>query len=206
MLRSATLLAGQRIVPVVEIDSADDAIPLAEALIAGGIGVIEVTLRTRAALEAIERIVDAALPICVGAGSIAEPGQFERVKSAGAMFGVSPGLTPALEHAALAAQLPLVPGVATVSEAIAAHAFGVDVMKFFPAGPAGGVEWLHAVAGPLPDYRFVPTGGVNATNFRDYLACPNVIAVGGSWVAPRGAIAAREWAGITARARAASSG
>jgi 2-dehydro-3-deoxyphosphogluconate aldolase / (4S)-4-hydroxy-2-oxoglutarate aldolase len=191
-------LANERVVPVIEMSRAEDAVPLCEALLAGGIGLIEITLRTTAALAAIEAVAKANVPIKLGVGSLSQPEQFTQVKNAGAQFGISPALTPRLIDAAKSSGLPMIPGVATPGEALAAFEAGFVVQKFFPAGASGGIEWIKSVAGPLPMIRFVPTGGINAANMNDFLACPNVLAVGGSWIAPKKLIEAKDWAGITA--------
>ncbi len=199
-------LANERIVPVIEIGRAEDAVPLCEALLAGGIGLIEITLRTTAALAAIEAVAKTNVPIKLGVGSLSQPEQFIQVKNVGAQFGISPALTPRLIDAAKASGLPMIPGVATPGEALAAFEAGFVVQKFFPAGASGGIEWIKSVAGPLPMIRFVPTGGINASNMNDFLSCPNVLAVGGSWIAPKKLIEARDWAGITALCKLATSG
>jgi 2-dehydro-3-deoxyphosphogluconate aldolase / (4S)-4-hydroxy-2-oxoglutarate aldolase len=198
-----SILEGQKVVPVIEIQRAQDAVPLCEALLAGGIGLIEITLRTDAALAAIEAVAKTNVPIKLGVGSLSKPEQFAQVKALGALFGISPALTPRLVDAAHASGLTTIPGVATAGEALAAYEAGFAVQKFFPAAASGGTEWLKSVAGPLPQIKFVPTGGINATNMKDYLACPNVLAIGGSWVAPKKLIEAGDWAGITALCKAA---
>jgi 2-dehydro-3-deoxyphosphogluconate aldolase / (4S)-4-hydroxy-2-oxoglutarate aldolase len=192
------ILSGQRVVPVIEIARAQDAVPLCQALLAGGIGLIEITLRTDAALAAIEAVAKANVPIKLGVGSLSRPEQFKQVKDLGAQFGISPALTPRLIDAAQASGLPMIPGVATAGEALAAFEAGFAVQKFFPAAASGGTEWLKSVAGPLPMIKFVPTGGINAENMMNYLGCPNVLAIGGSWIAPKKLIEAGDWAGITA--------
>jgi 2-dehydro-3-deoxyphosphogluconate aldolase / (4S)-4-hydroxy-2-oxoglutarate aldolase len=198
-----SILEGQKIVPVIEINRAQDAVPLCEALLAGGIGLIEITLRTDAAFAAIEAVAKSGVPIKLGVGSLSKPEQFTQVKALGALFGISPALTPRLIDAAHASGLATIPGVATPGEALAAYEAGFSVQKFFPAAASGGTEWLKSVAGPLPQIKFVPTGGINAANMKDYLACPNVLAIGGSWVAPKKLIEAGDWAGITALCKAA---
>ena len=185
---AAKLLAGNRIVPVVVIDDADKAVPLAECLLAAGLKTIEVTLRTAAGLEAIGRIARAVPGMIVGAGSIRTAEQVDKVVRAGAMFGVAPGATGRLLTAVDRAGLPFVPGAATAAEISRTLQRGYRLQKFFPAEQSGGIDYLKAVGSPLPEVRFIPTGGIDADLARDYLALPNVFAVGGSWVAPRATI------------------
>lgn len=184
------------VLPVLVIDDAEKAEPLAKALLDGGLNVLEVTLRTPAALEAIARM--ARVPgVVVGAGTLTRPGDFAAAREAGARFGVSPGAVPALLAAARESVLPFLPGVATASEAITARDAGFGLLKFFPAVPAGGAPYLKALGGPLPELAFCPTGGIDAGNFRSFRELPNVICVGGSWVAPADAVARGDWAAIT---------
>jgi 2-dehydro-3-deoxyphosphogluconate aldolase / (4S)-4-hydroxy-2-oxoglutarate aldolase len=190
------------VMPVVTIADAASARLLARALLAGGIGAIEITLRTPAALEAIRRVAGEVPQMALGAGTILTEQDAFAAAEAGAHFLVSPGLTPALAKAARDCPAPLLPGVATASEAMAAREFGFRLLKLFPAEAAGGRALLKSLAGPLPDLRFCPTGGISLETAPDYLALGNVICVGGSWIAPDAAIAAGDWAGITARARA----
>jgi 2-dehydro-3-deoxyphosphogluconate aldolase / (4S)-4-hydroxy-2-oxoglutarate aldolase len=192
-----------KFVPVVEIDNVAHAVPLAHALLAGGVDVIEITLRTAAATTAIEAIARADLPISLAAGTVLNAAQLSACGDAGARFAISPGASPALLLAGTKSQIPLVPGVATASEAMTAAEHGYTLLKLFPAQAAGGVPLLKSLAGPLPDLRFVPTGGIDAGNAAQFLALPNVRAVGGSWLAPRTLIASGDWSGITALARAA---
>ncbi|MEE8526421.1 MAG: bifunctional 4-hydroxy-2-oxoglutarate aldolase/2-dehydro-3-deoxy-phosphogluconate aldolase [Thermoanaerobaculia bacterium] len=189
------------VIPVLTVRRIEDAVPLARALVKGGLPVIEVTLRTEAAVEAICRMVEEVPEATVGAGTLTRAEDVATVLRAGARFAVSPGLTPELAAAAWAAGLALLPGVMTASEALAARDRGFDLLKFFPAGPAGGIAMLKAFRGPLPDLLFCPTGGIDAASFRDYLALPNVICVGGSWVAPEALVAAGDWEAITELAR-----
>ncbi len=203
-LSDPTTLLTAPVVPVLTIERAADAPALARALLAGGLAAIEVTLRTREAYDAVRAIVAEVPDVIVGVGTVTEVVDIRRALEAGAEFLVSPG-TPAELAAALAdAPVPALPGCATVSEAMALARLGFPVLKFFPAEPSGGVRWLKAVREPLPDVRFCPTGGVNAENAATYLALRNVVAVGGSWVAPPEAIAAGDFARITALARAAA--
>ena len=192
------------VLPVLTIERLERAVPLARALAAGGLRVMEVTLRTDAAVDAVRRIAEDVPEVVIGAGTVTRPAECAAVLHAGAQFAVTPGLTPALARAANEAELPLVPGVMTPSEALAARDLGFDVLKLFPARVAGGIELLKAFRGPLPDLLFCPTGGIDAASFRDYLALPNVLCVGGSWVAPKAAIEAGDWARITELAREAT--
>jgi len=192
------------VIPVIIIDALADAVPLARALVAGGIRVLEVTLRTPVALAAIRAIADALPDALVGVGTITKPDDFAAAKAAGARFGVSPGLTPALIDAARGSDLPLLPGVMTPSEVIAARAAGFTELKLFPAQQAGGIGMLKALGSPFGDVTFCPTGGVTFDNAPEFLALSNVACVGGSWVAPKEAVAAGDWSRITALARAAS--
>lgn len=191
------------VIPVIVIDDAAHAEPLARALVAGGLPVLEVTLRTPAAFAAIEAMARVPGAI-VGAGTVLSATDVRRAQDAGATFAVSPGLTDALAAACGDAGMPLLPGAATASEAMRAAESGFDMLKFFPAGPAGGPDYLRALGGPLPGISFCPTGGVSAQNAADYLALPNVVCVGGSWVAPAAMMRAGDWTGIQALARAAA--
>ncbi|MGC9419236.1 MAG: bifunctional 4-hydroxy-2-oxoglutarate aldolase/2-dehydro-3-deoxy-phosphogluconate aldolase [Rhodovulum sp.] len=191
------------VIPVLVIEDARHARPLAEALVAGGLPVLEVTLRTPAALEAIHEMSSVEGGI-VGAGTLLTPEDMEAAQTAGARFGVSPGATPMLLDAARAGELPLLPGAATATEAMALLEKGYRVQKFFPAEAAGGVAALKALASPLPQIHFCPTGGVGPANAADYLALPNTLCVGGSWVAPRAMVAAGDWTGITVLAQKAA--
>lgn len=194
-----------RIMPVVTIETADQAIPLAHALLEGGLAAIEVTLRTPAGLPGIEAIARHVPQMAVGAGTVLSPGDLHAVAGAGASFALSPGSTPDLLAAAKASPIPFVPGVATASEVMAVLAAGMTTMKLFPASIVGGVPMLRALAGPLSEARFCPTGGVSLDNAAAYLAEPNVLCVGGTWIAPLDLIRAGNWAEITARAAAAVS-
>ena len=196
----AAIRARAPVVPVLTVADASRAVPLAEALVRGGLSALEVTLRTPAALDALIAIgrVEGAV---VGAGTLLTPEDVVAARRAGARFGVSPGATPRLVEAARASGLPFLPGVATPSEAMAAAEQGFEILKFFPAEPAGGAAALAAWAGPLRHLRFCPTGGIGADNAGDYLELPNVLAVGGSWVAPAEAVAAGDWERIEALAR-----
>ena len=192
-----------RVVPVVEIEDAGDAVPLARALLAGGLPVMEITYRTSAARAAIERVAAEVPEMVVGAGTLLAPANVTDAAEAGARFGVAPGCGGAVLAAATRAGLPFVPGAVTPAEIMDCLAAGYDVVKFFPAGNYGGLATLRSLAGPFAGVRFVPTGGVSPDNLADYLAHPAVLAVGGTWVAPRADIAAGKWAEITTRAQAA---
>ena len=192
------------VVPVLTIETASSAVPLARALVAGGLPAIEVTLRTAAALDAVRAIVAEVPEAIVGVGTVTEHADIERACRAGARFLVSPGTPAALADALADAPVPVLPGCATVSEAMTLVARGFAVLKFFPAEPSGGARWLKAVAAPFPQLRFCPTGGIDSSNAQAYLALSNVIAVGGSWVAPADAVAASDFSRITSLAREAS--
>lgn len=194
------LMTTAPVIPVLVIDDPATAKPLAEALVAGGLPVLEITLRTAAALPAIEAMAQVEGAI-VGVGTVTRPEQFRQSIDAGATFAVTPGLTEKLADAARASGLPTLPGVMTPAEVIAAQAAGFSHLKFFPAQQAGGIAMLKALGGPFPEVRFCPTGGVNADNMREFLALPNVLCVGGSWVAPAKAVAAGDWKAVTALAR-----
>lgn len=195
------ILALGPLIPVVVIDDADAAVPLAKALIAGGIRVIEVTLRTPTALAAIRRIVAEVPDAIVGAGTMLRAQQFADIEQAGAAFAVSPGATPELLAAARDSKIPFLPGAATASEAMRLLESGYKRMKFFPAESAGGAGLLTSLASPLPDAKFCPTGGIDPANAESYLRLPNVVCVGSSWPVPAAAIRGGEWDKITERAR-----
>ncbi|NOC84334.1 MULTISPECIES: bifunctional 4-hydroxy-2-oxoglutarate aldolase/2-dehydro-3-deoxy-phosphogluconate aldolase [Ruegeria] len=201
--RTREICALAPIVPVLVVDDAAQARPLAEALIAGGLPALEVTLRTPAALDAIKVMSEVPGGV-VGAGTLVTPEDVRAAKKAGALFGVSPGATDALIAACEAEDLPLLPGAATASEAMALLEKGYDMLKFFPAEASGGAPALKAIGAPLPQISFCPTGGVSPSNARDYLSLPNVICAGGSWVAPKQMVENGDWAGIETLAREAS--
>ena len=203
-LDPTSLLGRTPVVPVLTIEDAAQAVPLARALVSGGLAVLEVTLRTAGALAAIKAIADAVPDAVVGAGTVISAADIGKAVAAGARFLVSPGTSAALVDAFAAAPVAALPGCATVSEAMALAERGFEVLKFFPAEPSGGLAWLKAVAEPLPRIRFCPTGGVSITNAAAYLALPNVVAVGGSWVAPRSMIGAGKFDRIAELAREAS--
>ena len=194
------VLKGQPVIPVLLIDDAKHAVPLARALAKGGLPAIEITLRTSAALEAIRRVA-AEVPECiVGAGTILNPGHFEEAEKAGSKFIVSPGCTEALRKAAAASDVPLLPGAITPSEVMALLDNGYSVLKFFPAEQAGGAAFLKSLSSPIAAAMFCPTGGITENNANDYLSLPNIVCVGGSWVAPKAAVEAGDWAKIEALA------
>ena len=182
-----------RVIPVLAIEQVEDCIPLAEALLKGGLPFLEVTLRTSAALDVISTLAKQLPEAHVGVGSVRTVAQLELAISAGAQFAVSPGVAPDLLEAAASCSIPFLPGAATPSEVMTLLAAGFDVQKFFPAEINGGVKALKAFAGPLSEVRFCPTGGVGPKNLSDYLALPNVICVGGSWMVPNNLLAEKNW-------------
>lgn len=192
------------VIPVIVLDDAADAVPLARACLAGGLDLLEITLRTPVGLEAIRRIAAEVPEARVGAGTVTRPEEFAEVRAAGARFAFSPGFAGDMLAAANDAGIEWVPGVATASEVMAAQRQGLRRLKFFPAMAAGGMAMLDALAGPYPEIRFCPTGGIDADNAAAWLARPNVFAVGGSWPTPRKLIAARDWNGITELSRQAA--
>jgi 2-dehydro-3-deoxyphosphogluconate aldolase/(4S)-4-hydroxy-2-oxoglutarate aldolase len=198
------VLARAPIVPVLSITRVEDAVPLARALVAGGLPVLEVTLRTEAAIGAIRAIREEVPNASVGAGTVLNARHLSAVEAAGATFAISPGSTDALYAAASDARIPLLPGIATASELMHGLELGYERFKFFPAESSGGIAALKSFAGPFAQAKFCPTGGVSLANARDYLALPNVRCVGGSWVAPTNLVKAGAWAQITDLARAAS--
>jgi len=192
------------VIPVMMIDDVDHAVPLARALVEGGLKVLEITLRTPSAMEAIKAIKAEADDAIVGAGTILTPKQLEEVTALGCQFAVSPGFTPALLDAATPSSCPLLPGAATASEVMQLLDRGHDRLKFFPAEAAGGAAFLKSLASPLPEAKFCPTGGIGPKNVASYLDLANVLCVGGSWVVPKEAIAAGNWNRITELATEAS--
>jgi len=190
--QTAALCASVPLIPVLVVDNPADAIPLAEVLVDCGLPVLEVTLRTPDAIEVIRKM--ASVPGAqVGAGTLLEPLQVAQVKDAGATFGVSPGSTPALLEAGIEQGLPMLPGAATASEVMHLRAQGYHTLKFFPAEAAGGLAALSGIGGPIPDVSFCPTGGVSPDNMQAYLKLPNVVCVGGSWIATRKQVAEQQW-------------
>ena len=194
----ASLLQSAVVIPVLTIERLEDAVPLARALVAGGVRVLEITLRTPVAIEAAKAIIADVPEAVVGIGTILNPDDLARAEALGATFGISPGATPDLLGAAAGSRLPFAPGIATASELMLALSHGFDVVKFFPAEQSGGIKALRALAGPFPDARFCPTGGINEANAAAWLAEPNVVAVGGSWLCPAADIRSGNWDGITA--------
>ena len=186
----------QPVVPVLIIEDAATAVPLARALVAGGLKAIEITMRTDAALEAVRRVAAEVEGAVVGAGTILNAAQFEAAVEAGSQFIVSPGTTQELIDAANDSEIPLLPGAATASEVMGLREEGYQVLKFFPAEQAGGAAYLKSLSSPLAGTLFCPTGGISLANARDYLSLPNVVCVGGSWVAPKELVAKGDWAGI----------
>ncbi|WP_290685249.1 MULTISPECIES: bifunctional 4-hydroxy-2-oxoglutarate aldolase/2-dehydro-3-deoxy-phosphogluconate aldolase [unclassified Haematobacter] len=201
--RTLEICRSAPVIPVILIEDAATAVPMAEALVAGGLPVLEVTLRTPAALDAIRAMAKVQGGI-VGAGTLLRREDVLRAKDAGATFGVSPGATDSILEACEEAELPLLPGASTASEVMALLERGYTTMKFFPAEPAGGVPFLKSLASPLPAAHFCPTGGITPANLPRYLELPNVVCCGGSWVVPADKVAAGDWAGIEALARAAA--
>jgi 2-dehydro-3-deoxyphosphogluconate aldolase/(4S)-4-hydroxy-2-oxoglutarate aldolase len=189
------------VIPVIVLQQVEDAIPLAQALVEGGVRVLEVTMRTPVALRCIEAIARAVPQAIVGAGTVRSAADARAAQSAGARFAVSPGYTEAVGAACREIALPLLPGVATASELMAAQDGGHHFVKFFPATAAGGLPMLKALSGPFPEVSFCPTGGITAQNAREFLALPQVKVCGGTWLTPQDAIQARDWARITRLAR-----
>ncbi len=199
----AAIAALAPVIPVLTIDKVSDAVPLARALVKGGLRVLEITLRTAAALDSLAAIARDVPEAVVGAGTVLDETQLRQAQHEGARFGVSPGCTRELASATRAANFPFLPGVQTVSEAMELAEQGFRLLKFFPADAAGGLNWLKAVGAPLRELRFCPTGGVNAETAPAFLALPNVTCVGGSWVAPKKAVESGDWGQIEKLAAAA---
>ena len=191
------------VVPVVAVNHARDAVPLAEALVAGGINAIEITLRTETALDSIHAVAQHVPDMVLGVGTVTTPDEVKACEDAGAQFLVSPALAPKLQQALLDSPLLALPGTATPTEALTAYEAGFTRMKLFPASVVGGVSMIKGIGAPMPQLHFMPTGGVNTDNMAEYLALANVYAVGGTWIAKSDAIDSGDWDGITERARAA---
>ena len=191
-----SILEQSPVVPVIVVEKLEDAIPLAQALVDGGLPVLEVTLRSNIALSAIDAIAASVPGAIVGVGTVTRPEHFQEARDAGARFAVSPGLTDDLLEASQQVDIPFLPGVFTPTEAMSASEKGFSALKLFPAKQAGGIEMLKAMSGPLPGLRFCPTGGVNTGNLQDYLKLPNVICAGGSWVCPKEAVQNHDWSKI----------
>jgi 2-dehydro-3-deoxyphosphogluconate aldolase/(4S)-4-hydroxy-2-oxoglutarate aldolase len=192
------------IIPVIVIQRLEDAVPLAKALVEGGITALEVTLRSKVALQAMEAIANEVPEAIVGAGTVRYPGDAEAAKRVGCKFAVSPGYLDAVAKTCTAMDLPLLPGVSTASEVMAANAGGYDFLKLFPATAVGGIGLLKALAGPFPDVAFCPTGGITLETAPQFLALPNVLVCGGSWIVPEAAVKEGAWSRITALANQAS--
>jgi 2-dehydro-3-deoxyphosphogluconate aldolase/(4S)-4-hydroxy-2-oxoglutarate aldolase len=192
------------VIPVLKFDSVEEGVAVCRALYEGGVKVFEITLRTKVGLDVIREAAKIADDVAVGVGTLTRPEECAQAVSAGATFGVSPGLTTALHEAAVAAGLPLLPGVMTPSDILAAVAAGYQTVKFFPAEQAGGAPMLSAFHGPFPSLKFCPTGGITPASAPTFLALPNVVCVGGSWLTPKAAVAAQDWAEISRLAREAS--
>lgn len=200
-LTAAEILKNNPIVPVVVLDKEEDGVPLAHALLEGGIRLIEITLRTAAGIKAISRIAKEVPEIIVGAGTVLTPDQYKHAIDAGAQYIISPGLTPKMAEAAAKYPHVFLPGVATPSECMLALEHTITLLKFFPASVIGGTPLLKQFASVFSGLKFVPTGGIDAKNAKEYLSLPNVVSVGGSWVAPKDAIAAGDWKKITQLAK-----
>jgi 2-dehydro-3-deoxyphosphogluconate aldolase / (4S)-4-hydroxy-2-oxoglutarate aldolase len=198
------VLGNITVIPVLTIGDLAQAVPLARALVAGGLRVLEITLRTPVAIECLETMRRSVPDAIIGVGTLTKAKDFAAADRAGAQFGVSPGLTPELAAAARGARFPLLPGVMTPTEVLAARHWGFNVLKLFPAEPAGGVAMLRAMTAAFPDVLFCPTGGISAANAPTYLSMANVIAVGGTWVAPLALMEANDWSGIETLAREAA--
>ena len=194
----AALFEQATIIPVLTIERLEDTVPLAKALVAGGVRTLEITLRTPVAIESAKAIMAHVPEAVVGIGTILNADDLARAEGIGARFGISPGATPDLLKAAAASALPFAPGIATASELMLGLSHGFNLVKFFPAEQSGGINALRALAGPFPDVRFCPTGGIAEANAASWLAEPNVVAVGGSWLCPAADIRSGNWAGITA--------
>lgn len=192
-ITSADVFSQGPVVPVLVIEKVEDALPIARALMDGGITVLEVTLRTQAALAVIETIAKEIPEAYIGAGTVTNREQLKAVTDAGAKFAISPGLTADLLAAGKEGSIPLIPGVSNISDLMKANDAGYDHLKFFPAEAAGGVKALKSIGGPFPNTVFCPTGGIGLNNYKEYLALPNVRCVGGSWLAPNDAIENKQW-------------
>jgi 2-dehydro-3-deoxyphosphogluconate aldolase/(4S)-4-hydroxy-2-oxoglutarate aldolase len=199
--RLLDVFASGPVIPVITIEDAAAAVPLARALVAGGLRVIEITLRTAAAIDAARAIIAEVPEAVVGVGTVLTPADLESVAKIGAAFAISPGMSLDLLQAAASADVPFVPGIQTASDLISCVTRGYEIVKFFPAVPAGGIAMLDALGGPFPAVRFCPTGGIGVANVAQWLAHPKVVAVGGSWIAPVADIKAGAWARIEERAR-----
>ena len=200
-ISSAEVFSQGPIVPVLVIENIEDALPIAKSLMAGGVNVLEVTLRTNVALDAIALIAKELPDAYVGAGTVTNREQLKAVENAGAKFAISPGLTADLLAAGKEGSIPLIPGISNISDLMTAQDAGYDHLKFFPAEAAGGVKALKSIAGPFPNITFCPTGGINLDNYKEYLALPTVKCVGGSWLVPNDAIENKQWHVLTELAK-----
>ncbi|WP_218354886.1 bifunctional 4-hydroxy-2-oxoglutarate aldolase/2-dehydro-3-deoxy-phosphogluconate aldolase [Alteromonas lipotrueiana] len=205
-LSPAEVFAAGPVVPVLVINDVEKAVPLAKALMAGGIKVLEVTLRTAQALDVIKRIATEVPDALIGAGTVTNAQELKNVVEAGAKFAISPGMTAELLKAGKECEIPLIPGISSTSDLMKAKDAGYTHMKFFPAEASGGIKAIKSISGPFPDVTFCPTGGISLANYKDYLALKNVVCVGGSWVAPDDAIESGDWERITQLAKEAVSG
>lgn len=194
------------VVPVIVVNKLEHAVPMAKALVAGGVRVLEVTLRTPVAMEALRLMIKEVPDAIVGAGTVINTQQLQEVTEAGAQFVISPGITEPLLKAAVEGPVPLIPGISTVSELMTGMDYGLREFKFFPAEANGGVKALQAIGGPFPQVRFCPTGGISPANYRDYLALKSVLCIGGSWLVPNDALETGDWDRITRLAREAVEG
>ena len=201
----AEILSMGPVIPVMVIKKLEQAVPLARALVAGGVKVLEITLRTAVAVDALAAICREVPDAVVGAGTVTTPDELKAVAGAGAVFAISPGLTPELLETANNGEIALIPGISTISELMTGISRGYSHFKFFPAEAAGGIKMLKAIAGPFPKVTFCPTGGISPANYRDYLALANVACVGGSWIVPDEAVEREDWERITALAHEAVS-
>lgn len=206
LIDSSEVFAAGPVVPVLVIENVEDAVPIAEALMAGGIRVLEVTLRTPAALDVIKAIADNVPDAIIGAGTVTNAEQLKQVTDAGAKFAISPGLTPELLEAGNQGSIALIPGIASISELMVGLDKGYSHFKFFPAEASGGVQSLKSIGGPFPNIKFCPTGGINPGNYQDYLALSNVLCCGGSWLCPDSVVKEKRWEEITKLAAAAVAG
>ncbi|MEX2474189.1 bifunctional 4-hydroxy-2-oxoglutarate aldolase/2-dehydro-3-deoxy-phosphogluconate aldolase [Marinobacter sp.] len=199
--RVRAVLKASPIVPVITIDDLDDAVPLCQALVVGGLKVLEITLRTGYGIKAIEQVRAAIPQVWVGAGTVTSIAQYRQVEAAGAQFVITPGVTEAMLEFGLTSEAPLLPGISTISEMMVGYNLGYREFKFFPAEVAGGIAALRAFGGPFPDVTFCPTGGIRQQTAGDYLALPNVGAVGGTWLTPEDVVAGKDWGAVTTIAR-----
>lgn len=206
LIDSSEVFAAGPVVPVLVIEHVEDAVPIAKALMAGGIKVLEVTLRTPAALDVIKAIADNVPDAIIGAGTVTNAAQLKQVTEAGAKFAISPGLTPELLEAGNEGSIALIPGIASISELMIGLDKGYSHFKFFPAEASGGVQSLKSIGGPFPNVKFCPTGGINPGNYQDYLGLSNVLCCGGSWLCPDAVVKEKRWDEITRLAAAAVAG